>query len=308
MFEIVLGGLRTYVLTHTTSRVDVELGAGLFRHLLGLPLAYFESRPVGQTVARVHELETIRNFLTGSAVTLVLDLLFTVVFLAVMYWYSPTLTYVVLGSIPFDVLVSVAITPGLRRRVEEKFRRGAANQAFLVEAITGVETLKSMSVEPQMRQRWEEQLAAHGALRPAASVAGRVSREAAVSGESDGHRARGARGGAAPSRGGPQPRGARVPARGAGSAGVEAFPFTRYGLIDGEVVHLSADAVVDETLGPVYPMKVRLAEERVRVGDRLVGLSPGMTVAAEIKTGKRRAIEFFLAPLLRYRSEALRER
>ena len=89
---------------------------------------------------------------------------------------------------------------------------------------------------------------------------------------------------------------------------VEAFPFTRYGLIDGEVVHLSADAVVDETLGPVYPMKVRLAEERVRVGDRLVGLSPGMTVAAEIKTGKRRAIEFFLAPLLRYRSEALRER
>ena len=89
---------------------------------------------------------------------------------------------------------------------------------------------------------------------------------------------------------------------------VEAFPFTRYGLIDGEVVRLSADAVVDETLGPVYPMKVRLAEERIRVGDRLVGLSPGMTVAAEIKTGKRRAIEFFLAPLLRYRSEALRER
>ena len=89
---------------------------------------------------------------------------------------------------------------------------------------------------------------------------------------------------------------------------VEAFPFTRYGLIDGEVVHLSADAVIDETLGPVYPMKVRLAEERIRVGDRLVGLGPGMTVAAEIKTGKRRAIEFFLAPLLRYRSEALRER
>ena len=107
VFEIVLGGLRTYVLSHTTSRVDVELGAGLFRHLLGLPLAYFESRPVGQTVARVHELETIRNFLTGSAVTLVLDLLFTVVFLAVMYWYSPTLTYVVLGSIPFYVLISV---------------------------------------------------------------------------------------------------------------------------------------------------------------------------------------------------------
>ena len=161
VFEAVLGGLRTYVLAHTTSRVDVELGAGLFRHLLGLPLAYFESRPVGQTAARVHELENIRNFLTGSAVTLVLDLLFTVVFLAVMYVYSPTLTYVVLGSIPFYVLISVGITPELRRRVEEKFRRGAANQAFLVEVIAGVETLKSMSVEAQMRQRWEEQLAGY---------------------------------------------------------------------------------------------------------------------------------------------------
>ena len=82
VFEVILGGLRTYVLAHTTSRVDVELGAGLFRHLLGLPLAYFEVRAAGQTVARVHELHTIRDFLTGSAVTLVLDLAFTVVFLA----------------------------------------------------------------------------------------------------------------------------------------------------------------------------------------------------------------------------------
>ena len=89
---------------------------------------------------------------------------------------------------------------------------------------------------------------------------------------------------------------------------VEAFPFTRYGLVEGEVAHLSADSVVDDALGPVYPMKVRLGEERIRVGNRWVGLSPGMSVAAEVKTGKRRAIEFFLAPLLRYRSEALRER
>ena len=89
---------------------------------------------------------------------------------------------------------------------------------------------------------------------------------------------------------------------------VEAFPFTRYGVIEGEVDHLSADAVVDEQSGPVYPMKVRLAAERIRAGSRWVDLGPGMTVAAEVKTGKRRAIEFFLAPLLRYRSEALRER
>ena len=178
VFEVVLGGLRTYVLAHTTSRVDVELGSGLFRHLLGLPLAYFESRAAGQTVARVHELHTIRDFLTGSAVTLVLDLGFTVVFLAVMYWYSPTLTCVVLGSIPFYVLVSAGITPALRHRVEEKFRRGAANQAFLVEAVTGVETLKSMAVEAQMRERWEEQLAGYVRASFRAVVLGTVGSQA----------------------------------------------------------------------------------------------------------------------------------
>ena len=158
-FEIILGGLRTYIFSHTASRVDVELGARLFRHLLALPIAYFGARQVGQTVARVRELESIRSFLTGNALTVVLDLLFTFVFFAVMYYYAPVLTWIVLGSIPFYVILSVAITPELRRRVEEKFQRGAVNQAFLVESVSGVETLKAMAVEPQMRQRWEEQLA-----------------------------------------------------------------------------------------------------------------------------------------------------
>lgn len=159
VFEIILGGLRTYIFSHTASRVDVELGARLFRHLLALPIAYFGARQVGQTVARVRELESIRSFLTGNALTVVLDLLFTFVFFAVMYFYAPVLTWIVLGSIPFYVILSVAITPELRRRVEEKFQRGAINQAFLVESVSGVETLKAMAVEPQMRQRWEEQLA-----------------------------------------------------------------------------------------------------------------------------------------------------
>src|SRR5258707_10444589 len=88
VFEVVLGGLRTYVFSHTTNRIDVELGARLYRHLMALPIAYFEARRVGDSVARVRELETVRSFLTGSAVTLVLDLLFTVVFIAVMFWYS----------------------------------------------------------------------------------------------------------------------------------------------------------------------------------------------------------------------------
>ena len=161
LFETLLGGLRTYLFSHTTSRVDVELGARLFKHLLALPVNYFESRQTGQTVARVRELENIRDFITGSALTVIMDLLFTVVFLIVMWHYSPTLTLIVLGAIPFYAGLSVAITPALRARVEEKFQRGAANQAFLVESVTGIETLKSMAVEPQMRARWERQLAGY---------------------------------------------------------------------------------------------------------------------------------------------------
>ncbi len=161
LFEVLLGGLRTYVFSHTTNRVDVELGAKLYRHLLSLPMSYFGARRVGDSVARVRELENVRSFITGSALTLVIDLFFTFVFLAVMYYYSPLLTVIVLGSIPAYVLLSVFVTPILRARVNEKFNRGAENQAFLVESVNGVETLKSMAIEPQMQNRWEEQLAGY---------------------------------------------------------------------------------------------------------------------------------------------------
>ncbi|MDO6515155.1 type I secretion system permease/ATPase [Neptuniibacter sp. 2_MG-2023] len=158
VFDAILGGLRNYVFSHTTNRVDVELGARLFNHLVSLPLAYFESRQVGQSVARVRELDTIRNFITGTALTLVIDLFFTIVFFAVMWFYSPTLTIIVLLTIPFYIALSIFITPILRHRLDEKFKHGAENQAFLVEAVTGVETLKAMSVEPQMQRKWEDQL------------------------------------------------------------------------------------------------------------------------------------------------------
>jgi subfamily B ATP-binding cassette protein HlyB/CyaB len=161
IFETVLGILRTYVFAHTTNRIDVELGARLFRHLLALPIAYFQARRVGDSVARVRELENIRQFLTSSALTLVIDLLFTFVFLAVMFYYSPLLTGVVVGAFPFYIAISVGATPLFRRRLDEKFRRGAENQAFLVENVTGIETLKAMAVEPQMQRRWEEQLAGY---------------------------------------------------------------------------------------------------------------------------------------------------
>jgi subfamily B ATP-binding cassette protein HlyB/CyaB len=161
IFEFVLGALRTYVFSHTTNRIDVELGARLFRHLMALPIAYFEARRAGDSVARIRELENIRNFLTSSALTLVIDLFFTFVFLAVMYYYSPLLTFIVIGSFPFYVALSAGVTPIFRRRLDEKFNRGAENQAFLVESITGMETLKAMAVEPQMQRRWEEQLASY---------------------------------------------------------------------------------------------------------------------------------------------------
>ncbi|MBY0317227.1 MAG: type I secretion system permease/ATPase [Reyranella sp.] len=161
VFETVLGILRTYLFSHTTNRIDVELGARLFRHLLALPLAYFQARRVGDSVARVRELENIRNFITGSGLTLVIDLFFTFVFIAVMFFYSPLLSWIVVGSLPAYVVISALAAPLFRRRLDEKFRRGAENQAFLVETIAGAETLKSMAVEPQMQRRWEEQLAGY---------------------------------------------------------------------------------------------------------------------------------------------------
>src|SRR5262249_24872987 len=127
IFETLLGIIRTHVFAHTTNRIDVELGARLFRHLLALPLNYFQSRRVGDSVARVRELENIRNFLTGSALTLVIDLFFTFVFIAVLFFYSPLLTAIVLGSFPFYIAISAGVTPLFRRRLDHKFQRGPAD-------------------------------------------------------------------------------------------------------------------------------------------------------------------------------------
>ncbi|WP_272932564.1 type I secretion system permease/ATPase [Xanthomonas translucens] len=161
VFEVLLSGLRTYVFAHTTSKIDVELGARLFRHVLALPLAYFESRRVGDTIARVRELENIRNFLTGQALTSVLDLFFTVVFLAVMFWYSGWLTLIVVLSLPLYALISALVTPVLRTRLNEKFARGADNQSFLVETVSGIGTVKAMAVDPRVTRTWDNQLAGY---------------------------------------------------------------------------------------------------------------------------------------------------
>ena len=153
--------LRSYVFSHTTSRIDVELGARLFKHLLNLPLAYFQARRVGDSVARVRELENIRSFLTGNAITLVLDVMFSVVFIGVMFTYSVPLSLIVLISMPLYIAVSLVVVPILRGRLNEKFARSAENQSLLVETITGIQTVKATSLEPQMARRWDNQLAAY---------------------------------------------------------------------------------------------------------------------------------------------------
>lgn len=159
IFEVLLSALRTYVFAHTTSRIDVELGARIFRHLLTLPMSYFQARRVGDSVARVREIENIRSFLTGNAITLVLDIFFSIVFIGVMLFYSGWLTLIVLASLPLYAFISAMVTPLLRARLNEKFNRSAENQSFLVESISGIDTLKSMAVEPQMTRHWDKQLA-----------------------------------------------------------------------------------------------------------------------------------------------------
>jgi subfamily B ATP-binding cassette protein HlyB/CyaB len=159
--DVTLNWLRTYSFAHTTSRMDAVLGSLLFRHLVALPISYFESRATGQTVARVRELENIRQFITSSALTLVIDIAFGFIFLAVMFWYSPQLTLIVALSIPCYAAVSLSIVPDLQRRVQEKFTRNAASQSLLVESLSGIQTLKAMAVEPQVRDRWDRQLAAY---------------------------------------------------------------------------------------------------------------------------------------------------
>ena len=161
LFDVILQYQRTYALSHTTNRIDVELGQRLFRHLLRLPLGYFETRAAGQTVARVRELENIRAFLTGQGLFSALDLLFTFVFIAVLFAYSWKLSLIVCGAIPFYLVIAILIRPALQERVREKFNTGAMSQQFLVESVVGIQTVKASAVEPIMQAQWEERLAAY---------------------------------------------------------------------------------------------------------------------------------------------------
>ena len=161
LFEVLLGGLRGYLLAHSGCRVDALLAAGLFRRLLALPLAYFRARPAGDSVARLRELESLRALITGAALTVLTELPFVLVFLGVLFLYSPLIAGVVAATLPGYLLAALLLTPLLRRQLDERMRRGADSHAFLVEAVDGIETVKSLSVEPRFQRRWEE-LTAHG--------------------------------------------------------------------------------------------------------------------------------------------------
>src|SRR5271157_3847257 len=161
LFDVALQYLRAYALSHTTNRIDVELGQRLFRHLTRLPVSYFETRPTGQTVARVRELETIRAFLTGQGLFSALDLVFAFVFFAVLFVYSWKLTLIVVATLPFYLMIAGVARPLLRERLNDKFNRGAESQQFLVESIVGMQTIKAAAVEPVASAQWEERLAAY---------------------------------------------------------------------------------------------------------------------------------------------------
>ncbi|WP_422420430.1 peptidase domain-containing ABC transporter [Pseudomonas sp. GZD-222] len=159
VFEVLLKGLREYLSAHTANRIDIGLGIKLFRHLLGLPLLYFKQRQVGAIITRVQELDSIREFLTGSLLTLCIDVAFTLVFFAVMAWISWPLTLLVMATLPLYVLLAWISTEPLEKRIERQFQRSARNTAFLNETVSSAETIKSLAVEPRMQRRWESQTA-----------------------------------------------------------------------------------------------------------------------------------------------------
>lgn len=158
VFELLLNLARNYIFIHTTSKIDAKLGAKLFKHLFRLYYVYFENRQVGNIAARVRELDRIREFITDKSVSVILDLFFSLVFVAIMLMYSVKLTLISITFIAIIGIIFVLITPELRVRLEDKFQMGAQSNSYLVESITGVQTVKSLGVEGSMFKKWEDKL------------------------------------------------------------------------------------------------------------------------------------------------------
>ncbi len=158
IFEFLLNISRNYIFMHTANKIDAKLGAKLFKHLFALPFVYFESRKVGNIIARIRELDQIRDFITNKSVSVIIDLFFSTVFLIVMFIYSRVLTFVVLGIVALIAILYIVVTPELRERLNNKFQMAAQSNSYLVKSVTGVQTVKSLSIEGTMQKKWEEYL------------------------------------------------------------------------------------------------------------------------------------------------------
>ncbi len=161
VFTAVMSWVRQYMVLHTGNRIDAVLGSQVFEHLFRLPPRYFDHRPTGVLIARVHGVETIREFISGAAVTLMLDVPFLLIFLAIMFYYSVALTLLTLAILATIAGISFAVTPLLRKRLNQQFLLGARNQAFLTEYVSGMETVKSLQMEPQLNARFGDYLSSY---------------------------------------------------------------------------------------------------------------------------------------------------
>lgn len=159
IFTSVLTWVRQYLVLHTGNRVDAVLASTVFQHLFKLPPRYFESRPTGVIAARLEGVENIREFIASAAVTLILDLPFLFIFVAIMFWYSIDLTVIVLTILSLVALVSLIVAPMIQKRLNEQFLLGARNQAFLTEYIAGIKTVKSLQMESRLNDRFSGYMA-----------------------------------------------------------------------------------------------------------------------------------------------------
>lgn len=156
LFQQWMLALRSYLFLNTTNKIDVTLSLHLFKKVTELPAKYFDKWQVGDVVARMGELETIRGFLTGTALTIVLDVVFATVYLVVMFLYSNVLSYVVWFTIPIYVVLNAVVAPIYKKRINEQFLLSSENNSFNIETITGIRTLKTMGVERNFLKRYED--------------------------------------------------------------------------------------------------------------------------------------------------------
>ncbi|MEA5578141.1 ABC transporter transmembrane domain-containing protein [Anabaena sp. UHCC 0451] len=158
LFRVVINGLRQYLLDHTANRIGVALLVGFIKHTFRLPLSFFESRYVGDIISRVQENQKIQRFLTGEALSIILDLLTVFIYVALMFWYSPPMALLVLAIVPPFVFLALFATPFLRRISREVFSAVATENSYLIQSLSGIASIRSMAIEQTVRWRWEELL------------------------------------------------------------------------------------------------------------------------------------------------------